>query len=231
MAKYDAASSNSSTPLRQLNDFGFLMDEHAIPLHDLVRFLQVNIDTGLDKLIYQQRLETEGENLISPPSKCPSWMFCLLPCLKNSEVMKNYYKLHPKDASVIRKGALLHIPSSSLVRGDIIEIRAGDKIPADARILKAKNSFKVDRGLVLPKHTSDIIECTIEPLEPTDAINSLNMAFMGCLCVSGEATAVVVRTGNQTLWAHLLKCQRDPQQMRRVSNRFKKKYKYHDHIV
>ena len=56
--------------------------------------------------------------------------------------MESFKKMVPRRADVIRDGVLKSINAEDIVRGDIIQIRGGDKVPADIRILTAK-SLKV----------------------------------------------------------------------------------------
>jgi sodium/potassium-transporting ATPase subunit alpha len=74
------------------------------------------------------------------------------------------------------------------VRGDVVFLKAGDRIPADIRILES-NEMKVDNSSLTGE--SDpllrMVECTNDnPLE------TANLAFFGTLCKEGEATGMVV---------------------------------------
>ena len=61
---------------------------------------------------------------------------------KSGKIMESFKKMVPRRADVIRDGVLKSINAEDIVRGDIIQIRGGDKVPADIRILTAK-SLKV----------------------------------------------------------------------------------------
>lgn len=56
--------------------------------------------------------------------------------------MESFKNLVPQFATVIREGEKLALRSESLVLGDVVEVKFGDRLPADIRIIEAKN-FKV----------------------------------------------------------------------------------------
>ena len=56
--------------------------------------------------------------------------------------MESFKKMIPQEALVLRNGEKLVLPAESVVLGDIIFVKFGDRIPADIRILEAKG-FKV----------------------------------------------------------------------------------------
>lgn len=105
-------------------------------------------------------------------------------------------------ASVIRRspsGATLppvDIPIRQLVPGDIVLLSAGDMIPADGRILTAKDLFVSQSAMTgesLP------VEKFPEAASPQDGpLTTRNLVFMGTNVVSGSATALVLLTGNRT---------------------------------
>ena len=85
-----------------------------------------------------------------------------------------------------------------LVPGDIIRLSAGDMIPADVRLIEAKDLFVNESTLTgesLP------VEKFAHALDaPTEPLAASNLAFMGANVVSGYAWAVVVLTGGQTFF-------------------------------
>lgn len=99
-------------------------------------------------------------------------------------------------ATVIRRGEEQEIPTRELVPGDIIVLRTGDRIPADARIIEAAN-LKVDEASL----TGESI-----PVEKTSVVlggdvnvaDRKNMIYMGTAAVYGRGKAVVTATGMKT---------------------------------
>ena len=84
-----------------------------------------------------------------------------------------------------------------LVVGDIVHLSAGDMIPADVRILEAKDLFISQSSLT---GESEPVEKTPDVCAQEESITDYpNIAFMGSNVVSGSATAVVVCVGDDTL--------------------------------
>lgn len=57
---------------------------------------------------------------------------------KNTKVMDSFKKMVPAMATVIRDGVRIQIPADEVVIGDLAEIRLGDKIPADIRLIECQ---------------------------------------------------------------------------------------------
>ena len=100
-------------------------------------------------------------------------------------------------ARVIREGTLQSIPARELVRGDVIALEAGDRIPADARLFYAANFQAQEASLTgesTPVHKqAELLDTTEVPLA-----DQRNMVFMGTVAVSGKARGLVVATGLNT---------------------------------
>jgi Ca2+-transporting ATPase len=112
------------------------------------------------------------------------------------KAMEALMKLASPKAEVRREGQQEEIPAADIVPGDIFLLEAGDKVPADARLIHASN-LKVDEAtltgesLAVDKHTGS--------LEGKLSISEQkNMVFMSTVITYGRATAVVVTTGMQT---------------------------------
>ena len=105
--------------------------------------------------------------------------------------------------TVIRNGKKNDINIHELVPGDIIDVSAGDIIPADVRIIQSKDLFINESSLTGEAFP---VEKDYETLKNVDAINDLkNTAFMGTSVVSGSATCVVLMTGKYTEFSHIAK--------------------------
>jgi len=96
-------------------------------------------------------------------------------------------------AKIKRDGVQREIESKYLVPGDIIYLEAGDKVPADSRILKCydlKTNETSLTGESLPIFkTTEICDNT------TELADRFNMVYMGTSVLSGRAKAIVVATG------------------------------------
>ena len=104
--------------------------------------------------------------------------------------------------TVTRKGQeMAEIPLNEVVVGDIVHLSAGDMLPADVRILDAKDLFVSQTSLT---GESEPIEKIPMVNETRDAITDYtNIAFMGSNVISGSASAVVVTVGDHTLFGSM----------------------------
>jgi len=116
------------------------------------------------------------------------------------EKLKEYFE---QDVVTIRNGKEFIVPSSDLVPGDIIIIEAGDKIPADCRILEL-NNLKIDEAPLTGESKS--ITKSLDLVDKDARIHDRkNMVFMGTTCVYGRAKLVVVKTGMETEMGEIAK--------------------------
>ncbi len=103
---------------------------------------------------------------------------------------------------VLRDGAETAIAARAVVPGDVVLLRAGDRVPADARILQAIN-LAVDEAALTGE--SGAVEKTSSPVARVDAGlgDRVNMAYAGTLVTYGRGQAVVVATGMATEFGHI----------------------------
>lgn len=100
-------------------------------------------------------------------------------------------------ATVLRDGLAVETRLEKIVPGDIVLLNAGALVPADCRLIDAKDFF-VNQSL-LTGETFPVEKRPDDLKEPTNELaDSENAVFMGTSVVSGIATAVVCRTGEQT---------------------------------
>lgn len=113
------------------------------------------------------------------------------------KTLKSLMKLTALKATVIRNGITAIIDTSELVPGDIIELKQGDKIPADSRIISSSNLEVNEAALTgesatVPKSNECLIEKELS-IQKQD-----NMVFQGTFITMGKAHAIVVHTGGTT---------------------------------
>ena len=118
---------------------------------------------------------------------------------KSSRIMDSFKNMVPQYALCIREGTKLTIKAEELTLGDIVEVKFGDRIPADIRILQS-NGFKVDNSSLTgesePQSRSP--ECTDEnPLE------TKNLAFFSTNALEGTAVGMVVNIGDNTVMGRI----------------------------
>ncbi|HVV69262.1 MAG TPA: magnesium-translocating P-type ATPase [Gammaproteobacteria bacterium] len=107
-------------------------------------------------------------------------------------------------ATVMRNQAWLDLPYEQLVPGDILRLTAGNLIPADALLLSARDLHVQQAALTgesLPVEKDD--KPATAPLE--NITEAPNAVFAGSSVISGTATAVIIATGNKTVFAEIAK--------------------------
>lgn len=107
------------------------------------------------------------------------------------KVVKSY-------ATVLRNGEKITVDDSELVPGDIILLKDGLSVPADARLIES-NSLKVNQSALTGE--SEIVFKEAHKIAGTNVpvADRSNMIFRGTYIVSGLGKAIVVRTGTETI--------------------------------
>merc|ERR1719434_477284 len=119
---------------------------------------------------------------------------------KSAKIMEGFKNLVPQYALVRRNnGEKITIKADELTIGDVIEVKFGDRVPADMRVLESRN-FKVDNSSLTgesepqsrgPEFTND------NPLE------TKNLAFFSTNAVEGTAKGIVVNIGDHTVMGRI----------------------------
>merc|ERR1711971_288419 len=118
---------------------------------------------------------------------------------KSAKIMESFKNLVPQYALVRRDGEKISISAAELTLGDIVEVKFGDRVPADLRVLEARG-FKVDNSSLTgesepqartPEFTHD------NPLE------TKNLAFFSTNAVEGTAVGMVVNIGDNTVMGRI----------------------------
>ena len=99
-------------------------------------------------------------------------------------------------AVVLRDGRQHDIDAADLVPGDVVLLASGDSLPADVRLLQARN-LRVDESALTGESVP--VDKRVEPVAADAAIGDrLCMGYAGTLVTQGQARAVVVATGAAT---------------------------------
>jgi len=104
------------------------------------------------------------------------------------------------NADVLRNGKLISLPVNKLVPGDVLELRAGDLIPADGIVLKSRMVHVNEALLTGEPFPVEKRPGRCETETPAEAFNAL---FAGTSVVSGEATMLIVVTGANTQFGRI----------------------------
>jgi magnesium-transporting ATPase (P-type) len=178
----------------------------------LLEQLGTNVELGLSADEVSSRREQDGTfNVVEPPINCPSWICCLLPCIKHVPSMKAFRQVQPEDAEVLRSGKWIRYDASSLVKGDIIRMEAGDIVPADCVVLSvySEGDFLVDVKCVAGEDKPRVASATPTSTGKAGTVQPIQL-FMGGQVVQGSGMAVVTAIGKNTLLASLIREGRFP---------------------
>ncbi|PAV75226.1 hypothetical protein WR25_18024 [Diploscapter pachys] len=184
--------------------------EHKIPLEQLIDKLHSNLETIGAILCYIAY--SVDYFTMEYPSKDNLYLGIVLMSVviitgcfqyfqerKSGKIMDSFKNMVPTVALVIRDGQKQSIRTEDLVVGDIVEMKGGDRVPADIRIISAFG-FKVDNSSLTgesePQSRSP--DCTSDnPLE------TRNIAFFSTNAVEGTAKGVVIYTGDNTVMGRI----------------------------
>ncbi len=111
-------------------------------------------------------------------------------------------KMAAPQVKVRRNGHLVEIPSRDLVPGDVIQLDAGDAVPADCRLIEEAN-LRVQEAVLTGE--SEPVEKSTEVISASNVGigDRHNMVFMGTVTTYGRGIAVVTETGMQTELGHI----------------------------
>ncbi|XP_044129351.1 sodium/potassium-transporting ATPase subunit alpha-1 [Bufo gargarizans] len=118
---------------------------------------------------------------------------------KSSRIMESFKNMVPQQALVIRNGEKLCINAENVVQGDLAEVKGGDRIPADLRIISA-HGCKVDNSSL----TGESEPQTRSPdFTNENPLETRNIAFFSTNCVEGTARGIVINTGDRTVMGRI----------------------------
>ncbi|KAL4885491.1 hypothetical protein BJY04DRAFT_134785 [Aspergillus karnatakaensis] len=113
------------------------------------------------------------------------------------KTMESLHSLSSPTGTVSRDGQTFSVPSADIVPGDMVELRTGDTIPADIRLVEAVN-FETDEALLTGESLPVQKECDSTFKEDTGPGDRLNLAYSSSTVTRGRARGVVVNTGMAT---------------------------------
>ncbi|MEL6158305.1 MAG: cation-transporting P-type ATPase [Cyanobacteria bacterium J06623_5] len=115
---------------------------------------------------------------------------------KAEEAIASLAKAVTAEATVLREGQMLQLPSRDLVLGDVVLLTSGDKIPADLRLFKTR-SLQVDESALTGESLP--VEKSVYPLpEETPLAERSNMAYAGSFVTFGQGRGLVIATAEAT---------------------------------
>lgn len=106
-------------------------------------------------------------------------------------------------ATVVREGRQQEIASTQIVKGDVIILHAGDLLPADCLIIESEELYANEASLTGESFPTRKEACVLE--EQTELSKRINCLWEGTNIVSGNAKALVIETGEETIFGSITK--------------------------
>ncbi len=107
--------------------------------------------------------------------------------------------------TVLRDGIKKELPLADIVPGDVITLSAGDIVPADGRLLVAKDLFAQQSMLTGESIPTEKFAAPLKPADIRAITGWTNYVFMGSSIISGTGIAVMVKTGITTEYGKIVK--------------------------
>ncbi|ESO03268.1 hypothetical protein HELRODRAFT_185638 [Helobdella robusta] len=119
--------------------------------------------------------------------------------VKSSYIVESFKDLAPQFATVYRKGEKMNVHAEELVVGDIVEVKPGDRIPADLRLIITRG-FKVDNSALTGESEPKVRTADYTNENP---LETRNLVFYSTTVVEGMARGVVIATGDRTVMGRI----------------------------
>uniref|UniRef100_A0A452RDP8 Sodium/potassium-transporting ATPase subunit alpha n=1 Tax=Ursus americanus TaxID=9643 RepID=A0A452RDP8_URSAM len=118
---------------------------------------------------------------------------------KSSKIMDSFKNMVPQQALVVREGEKMQINAEEVVVGDLVEVKGGDRVPADLRIISS-HGCKVDNSSL----TGESEPQTRSPeFTHENPLETRNICFFSTNCVEGTARGIVIATGDRTVMGRI----------------------------
>ena len=123
---------------------------------------------------------------------------------RSNKAAEKLKKMVATKTTVVRDGKKINIPIKNVVIGDTVVLSAGSMIPADLRVIEAKDLYVGQSSLT---GESDSVKKTVELEDKTGEIDNIsdfdNICFMGTNVISGSAKGVVIKTADSTYFGKI----------------------------
>lgn len=169
----------------------------------IVLFLLAIISLFTDVILVSKKDHDFTSIIIMTMMVTISGVLCFVQETRSNNSAKKLKEMVKTTVAAERNGKK-EISLEEVVPGDIIYLAAGDMIPADLRILVAKDLFVAQSALT---GESEPVEKCFEPMinEAQTPLECTNIGFMGTNVISGTAIGVVIATGDNTYFSTMAK--------------------------
>lgn len=118
---------------------------------------------------------------------------------KSSKIMDSFKNMVPQYATVVRGGSIFEVKAEEIALGDIVNIKFGDRVPADVRVITA-HGFKVDNSSLTGESEPQTRTADFTNENP---LETRNLAFFSTNAVEGTCKGIVVKTGDSTVMGRI----------------------------
>jgi len=118
---------------------------------------------------------------------------------KSAAIMESFKNMVPQYALVRRNGEKVTIESKELTLGDIVEIKFGDRVPADIRVIEA-HGFKVDNSSLTGESEP---QARTPEFSHENPLETKNLAFFSTMAVEGTCVGIVVHIGDESVMGRI----------------------------
>merc|ERR1712123_116811 len=118
---------------------------------------------------------------------------------KSSKIMESFANMVPQYALVLREGEKVNLKAEDLAIGDVIEVKFGDRVPADLRVLEA-SMFKVDNSSLTGESEP---QARTPEFTHENPLETKNLAFFSTNAVEGTCVGMVVNIGDNTVMGRI----------------------------
>ena len=165
------------------------INEHKVPLDELVKRFNTDIKTGLTEEAARDGLAKYGPNTqVLPDYLFETWSF------------KYGVSAAPKLVATRRAGQTVQVKVEELTLGDIVEIKAIAIIPADIRILETDGDFMVDNDTITVEQSKVLRTPEFSDENP---LETSNLVFMSTVAVQGSCVGMVCEIGANTAYGRI----------------------------
>ena len=123
---------------------------------------------------------------------------------RSNKAAEKLKKMVATKTTVVRDGKKIDIPIKNVVTGDTVVLSAGSMIPADLRVIEAKDLYVGQSSLT---GESDSVKKTVELEDKSGEIDNIsdfdNICFMGTNVISGSAKGIVIKTADSTYFGKI----------------------------
>ncbi|KAK8791540.1 hypothetical protein WA588_001545 [Blastocystis sp. NMH] len=184
-------------------------NQHLIPLYQLAGNNSVNLRAGLTTLAVEARKRGESTVMSDFPG-LPSnlSLFKTTQQIAKEQWWREVQKQVAHTCLIIRDKKYTRIPSNELVLGDIVFVSAGDIVGADLRVIVCSPNSLMDISSITGL-SNDFKELQEKPTD-LNPLKSKNVAPAHCPLVDGLFFGIVIKTGEETLYASHQKPQTPP---------------------